>query len=186
MLRMQSFNSGSIRLLGLAITLAAVLSSWSSAIAADATEKPKDDGAGLELSVAETRFLRGIEKKLVTRLNSKANPGDRDTWYVLLFLDRAIAQTYGESSSSRTLATLRLMKPDGAVVQGRGEAALATARFLAGTNNAGKGVRPPSTGEPAEASRFGGDKLWDYRAFKTEGDAKAFLAQVLPQPPKKR
>lgn len=110
---------------------------------------------------------------------------DRDTWYVLLFLDRAIAQTYGESSSSRTLATMRLMKPDGAVVQGRQEAALATARFLVGANNAAKGVRPPSTRESAEASRFGGDKVWEYRAFKTEGEARAFLTQVLPQPPKK-
>ena len=183
--RMQSSGSGPIRLLSVIVTLAIALSARSSTIAADA-EKPKDIAAGLGLSVAETRFLRGIEKKLVTRLNSKANPADRDTWYVLLFLDRAIAQTYGESSSSRTLATLRLMKPDGAVVQGRGEAALATARFLCGANNAGKGVRPPSTGEPAEASRFGGDKLWDYRAFKTEGDERTFLAMVLPHPPKKR
>jgi len=183
---MQSFAFRSIQPLSLGLTLTVVLQSWSSAIAADATAKPKDAGIGLELTVAETRFLRGIEKKLVTRLNSKDNPGDQGTWYVLLFLDRAITQTYGESSTSRTLATMRLMKPDGTVVQGRREAALTTARFLVGANNAAKGVRPPSTGEPAETSRFGGDKLWDYRAFKTEAEANVFLARVLPQPPEKR
>ncbi len=78
------------------------------------------------------------------------------------------------------------MKPDGTVVQGRRAAALATAQFLCGANNAATGVRPPGTGERREASRFGGDKLWEYRAFKTEIDAKTFLVSVLPQRSKKR
>ena len=69
MLRMQSFKSSSHQLLILAWVVTVLLQAWSPAQAADALDKPKDIAAGLELTVAEARFLRGIEKKLVTRLN---------------------------------------------------------------------------------------------------------------------
>lgn len=186
MLYMQLSTVDLHRLLILALMMGMVIQPGSIGMAAEPVVKAKADAADTGLTFAEARFVSKLERRLVTKLNSKDNPADRDTWYVLLFLDRAVAQTYGESSRTKTLATLRLWKPDGTIVQGRRAAALATARFLFGTNNAAKGVSAPGTGERREASRFGGDKRWEYRAFKTEAEAKAFLLHALPQQSKKR
>lgn len=136
------------------------------------------------LTVQERRFLQATERKLVTKFNSKDNPGDRDTWYALLFKDEVVAQTLGASSSSShrsvTLATMHAIKPDGAVVQGKKEAALAIARFMYGINNAAKGLRPPSTGESGNTSRAAGNKAWTGEAFKTKKEAEAWLDRMLP------
>lgn len=141
-----------------------------------------------KLTHAEARFLKNLERKLVTKLNSKSNPADKHTWYVLLLLDRAVVQKDGASKSGSTLsvtrATWMALKPDGIVVQGRREAALALARFLFGVNNAAKGFGRLSTGQDRVQTRAAGDKRWRAFYFKTEKDAKTYLAQALP--PKKK
>lgn len=142
----------------------------------------------LKLSVAEARFVRGLEKKLVTKLNSKTNPADKNTWYVLLLLDRAVVQKETASKSGSSLSLSQSMwvstKPDGMVVQGRREAALALARFLVGGNNAAKGLGRFAVGDAKTRTRVNGDKQWRFYYFKAEKDAKALLARALP--PKKK
>ncbi|MDA0284550.1 MAG: hypothetical protein O3B86_14475, partial [Planctomycetota bacterium] len=128
------------------LTLVAVLTN-SPALSVQAAQKDeakKSVSQELKLTHAEARFLRGLEKKLVTKLNSKDNPADEKTWYVLLLLDQAVVQKETASKSGSSLSLQQSMwlatKPDGVVVKGRSEAALALARFLVGDNNAAKGL----------------------------------------------
>ena len=161
------------------------------AVAVDAKAKQKHDENTLsskpviKLTVAEARFVRSLERKLTTKLNSKENPGDRDTWYVLLLLDRAVLQrdTLSSSGSSRTLerAVDLSQKPDGVVVQGKHEAAIALARFLVGTNQAGKGLGSLAQPGPGTTPRMNGNKQWWFQAFQTQSDAKKYLSLALPQ-----
>lgn len=195
---MRCSTSDTARQFVIAILTSVVASAVQPGLAAE--PKGKDDQKKttlpkptLKLSVTERKFLRVTERKLVSKFNSKDNPGDRDTWYALLFKDEVITQTVGASSSgsqrSVTVATMRTIKPDGVVVQGKQEAALAIGRFMFGVNNAAKGLRPPSTGESRSATRAAGNKDWTGEAFKTKKEAEAWLARMLPpkpQPKKKK
>lgn len=142
----------------------------------------------LKLTVAEARYLKKLEKQLVTKLNSKTNPADRNTWYVLLLLDRAVVQRETASKSGSSLSLSQSMwvstKPDGVVVKGRREAALALARFLVGGNNAAKGMGRLAAGDAKTRTHVNADKHWRFYYFKSEKDAQALLARALP--PKKK
>ena len=57
------------------------------------------------LTTAQKSIVRRFEKQLVTRrFNSKDNPGDRDTWYVIAFVDTALGakKSYSVSGNTRT------------------------------------------------------------------------------------
>ncbi|NQV26165.1 MAG: hypothetical protein HQ518_17560 [Rhodopirellula sp.] len=168
------------------LTLVAVLSiaTAPSAQAAKKNEAKKSASQGLKLTPAEARFLRGLEKKLATKLNSKNNPADEKTWYALLLLDQAVVQKETASKSGSSVSLQQSMwlatKPDGVVVQGRSEAALALARFLVGDNNAAKGLGRFATGDAKTRVHVNANKQWRFYFFKTEQEAKALLAKALP------
>jgi hypothetical protein len=144
----------------------------------------KHESPVLKLTHAEARFLRGLEKKLVTKLNSKDNPADEKTWYVLLLLDQAVLQKETASKSGSSLSLQQSIwlstKPDGVVVQGRSKAALKLARFLAGANDASKGLGQLATGGANTRINVSANKRWWFYFFKSESEAKAFLTRALP------
>ena len=138
----------------------------------------------VRLTYPEQTFLVPIEKRLATPLNNKANPGDRDTWYVLMFRDVAGVQTFSESRSSssitRSLAT-EAAKVDGAMmVQSRREAALTVARFLTKSNTAAQSLTIPVQ-HSSQKSQAAANKLWKYKAFATEDEARLFMALIAPK-----
>jgi len=137
----------------------------------------------------QKRFFYRTQKLLVTKLNGKDNPGDSKTWYTLLFLDEVAIQTLGASSSSSqrsvTLATMFAAKPDGVVVQGKEDAALAVGQFMYGINRAAKGLKAPSTSESRNSTRAAGNKRWWFFAFKTKQEAEKRLLLAIPQKVKK-
>jgi hypothetical protein len=137
----------------------------------------------------QRRFFYRTQKQLVTKLNGKDNPGDSKTWYTLLFLDEVAIQTLGASSSSSqqsvTLATMLAAKPDGVVIQGKQDAALAVGQFMYGSNNAAKGLKAPSTSESRNSTRAAGNKRWWFFAFKTKQEAEKRLLLAIPQNAKK-
>ena len=156
-------------------------------VAAPASLAAADKQPLVRLTYEEQRFLVPIEKRLVTPLNSKANPGDRDTWYVLMFRDVAGVQTFREtrdsSSITRSLAT-EAAKVDGAMmVQSRREAALTVARFLTKSNTAAQSLNVPVQ-HSSQKSRVAANKLWEYKAFTSEDEALRFLALIAPKQPK--
>lgn len=134
---------------------------------------------------AQTRFIRGIEQELVTRLNSKDNPGDRDTWYVLVLIDQAAAQRIGTSRSSSKVtvaAEFRASsKPQATVVKEKRNAAFAIARFYSSMNRAAPFASRSGLPTTRNATRFRAMKIWRYVAFETEQDAKAFHANITPR-----
>ena len=135
------------------------------------------------LTWQEKRFLFPIEKRLVTPFNSKANPGDRDTYFVLMFRDVAGVQTHsrarGSSSVTESLTT-EVAQWDGAIIiHGRKEAALTVARFLTKDNAAARSLEVPVQ-HAEQKSQLASNKVWDYRAFATEELAQLYLISILP------
>ncbi len=127
------------------------------------------------LTPNERRFLWPIDHRLATRLNSKENPADRDTWYVLMFRDIARAETETTTAIER-----RAVKVDGAmVIQGRTQAAMTVAQFLTKSNTAVDAVAA-NVPRGSQLNQSAANKLWEYRAFRTEFEAKAFLATLFP------
>lgn len=135
------------------------------------------------LTWQEKRWLLPLEKRLLTPFNNKANPGDRDTYFVLMFRDVAGVQTHSRTRSSssitESLAT-EVAKWDGAIIiHGRKEAALTVARFLTKDNAADRSLKVP--GQHAEQkSQLASNKVWDYRAFATEELAQLYLISSCP------
>ena len=130
------------------------------------------------LTPNERRFLWPIDRRLATRLNSSANPGDRDTWYVLMFRDIAGTETRTTAGTER-----RTARQDGAIiVQGRPQAALTVAQFLTKSNTANDAIvaNTPQGSPPNQAAA---NKLWEYRAFRNQFEAQAFLATLIPPAP---
>jgi hypothetical protein len=135
------------------------------------------------LTWQEKQWLLPLEKRLLTPFNNKANPGDRDTYFVLMFRDVAGVQTHSRTRSSssitESLAT-EVAKWDGAIIiHGRKEAALTVARFLTKDNAAARSLEVP--GQHAEQkSQLASNKVWDYRAFATEELAQLYLISSCP------
>ena len=131
-----------------------------------------------QLTPNERRFLWPIDRRLATRLNSIQNPGDRDTWYVLMFRDIAGAETRTTTATER-----RTARQDGAIIiQGRPQAALTVAQFLTKSNTAADAVaanRP----QGSQLNQAAANKLWEYRAFRNQFEAQAFLETLFPPTP---
>ncbi len=151
----------------------------------NAADKKSPTPPRIRLTSAQARFVRGIERELVTRLNSKDNPGDRDTWYVLVLIDQAAAQRIGTSRSSSKLtiaAEFRASsKPQATVVQSKRSAALAVARFYASFNRAAPFAARSGLPTSRNATQFRAMKVWRYLAFEKEQDARAFLLRIMPK-----
>lgn len=145
-----------------------------------------------KLSAAEQQAVRALEPRLATKLNSKDNPGDSKTWYVLLFQDSAMTKTktVGGSSAPGVISwsegsSKQEKSAQGAiVVQGRRNAAQAIVRYLTSPNAAAMQLQSPKTGNgvghpgwmtKTTLEAAGASKNWDFRAFPSETDAKAFL-----------
>ena len=151
-------------------------------VASQSAAQPKKVKPPL-LTWQEKRFLFPIEKRLVTPFNSKANPGDRDTYFVLMFRDVAGVQTHsrtrGSSSVTESLTT-EVAQWDGAIIiHGRKEAALTVARFLTKDNAAARSLEVPVQ-HAEQKSQLASNKVWDYRAFATEELAQLYLISILP------
>ena len=131
------------------------------------------------LTPNERTLLWPIERRLATRLNNKENPADRDTWYVLMFRDIAGAESLSVTATDLTLER-RLAKVDGAmVIQGRQPAAITVAQFLTKSNTAIAAATPNNSLLTQSAA----NKLWEYRAFRNEFEAQAFLKTLFPPAP---
>jgi hypothetical protein len=148
------------------------------------------NGPKVKLNSQEVKAVRKLERKLATKLNSKENPGDRDTWYVLMFLDQAGLQAEGGSRSGQTLTYTRetqlAQKPKALTVQGKRNAAIEIVRFLVSGNEAAKILRRPGVSTGGMRTQFGGNKVWNWQAFATEKDARTFHQRVLPKKVKKK
>ncbi len=137
-----------------------------------------------KLNTAQKRLVRKLEQQLVTPLNSKdENPGDRDTWYVILFTDTvAGARQSSEVSGNVLTITRELQRARHSAVKiahGRQEAALLLLQFGFAENTAATKLRPMGRGE-TDYARAVGAKNWEFRAFATENEAKTFLDSVTP------
>lgn len=135
-----------------------------------------DQDLDLRLSPKENKLVKGLERKLSTRLSSKDNPADRDTWYVLLLLDRAIARA--DSPGVRT--TWLAEKPEAIVVQGKRPAALTLMRHLMGSNDAATGLTNIASLATNPTARGAAEKQWRFQAFKTSDEAQVFALTLLP------
>ncbi len=186
---MRQFPSSFVCRIALALLLGFVVCGGEECVAAAPKKKeagkPAAGNALPKMTRDQRRFFYRTQKQLVTKLNSKDNPGDSKTWYTLLFLDEVAIQTLGASSSSSqrsvTLATMLAAKPDGVVVQGKQDAALAVGRFMYGINSAVKGLKPISTAESRNTSRAAGNKRWWFFAFKTKQEAEKRLLLAIPR-----
>lgn len=154
-------------------------------IVSQAADEPSTKQPAVQLTSAQSRFVRQIERELVTRLNSKKNPGDQNTWYVLALIDHAAVRRIGSSrtSSKVTIAAefRASTKPQSAVVQGKRNAALTVARFYMAINTATPFVSRSSLPTRSNATQFRVNKVWRYVAFETEKDAQAFLRNIMPR-----
>jgi hypothetical protein len=175
-----------------------VLTAWAVVSAPTVSFTPccfAQGGTGPKLTAAEQQVVAKIQTKLATKFNSKDNPGDQNTWYVLMFRDVAMSKTKSMSGTSPQKGLLTYSKgtskqekkeEDAVAVQGRQAAALAIARYLASPNAAAAELKPPATGsKPGVITRrdtqVAADRQWDFRAFDNEADAKAFLDSVKPK-----
>lgn|GEM_PF-1591539 len=136
------------------------------------------------LTQTEKRIVRKFEKELTTRLNSKDNPGDQNTWYVIVFTDTALGTRQSRSVSGDYLTITREMQVRGnsaaKIAQGREAAALLLAQYYYAENSAATKLRP-TVGGSTDWARAMGAKDWRYRAFAKEADAKAFFDRVNPK-----
>lgn len=150
-----------------------------------------------KLTAAEQQQYQSLLRnpRLVTKFNGKDNPGDRDTWYVLGFMDAAALETKTRETSmtaqrlymwsSHTNQQKKIAK-DAIVVQGRAGAALAVMDHLNAPNQAVAKIRPPS-GTPREgwikrqASQGIADRIWNAAPFESEVQARQFYESVRPK-----
>lgn len=136
------------------------------------------------LTQTEKRIVRKFEKELTTRLNSKDNPGDQNTWYVIVFTDTALGTRQSRSVSGDYLTITREMQVRGnsaaKIAQGREAAALLLAQYYYAENSAATKLRPTVRGT-TDWARVAGAKRWQYRAFMEEEEAQDFFNRVDPK-----
>jgi hypothetical protein len=136
------------------------------------------------LTVAQKKIVQKFERELNTKLNSKGNPGDKDTWYVILFTDTAAGARQSSSVSGEILTITRELQAarHSAVkmTQGRKEAALLLLQCLYAGNSAASKLRPTAGGR-TERTSAGGEKCWRYWFFANEEQAKAFFDRLNPE-----
>jgi hypothetical protein len=152
-----------------------------------ASAKPKPP----KLNPEQRRMLADIEKGLITKLNSKDNPGDRNTWYVIVEFDQAGALATSTTGSvnplsgvvrARTTAQAQAQTHRRALpVQGRKAAAMAIMEYLYAPNKAAEKLQAPGIQGPNVEVNVAGTKQWEFRAFKTEEEARAYAQSVMAQ-----
>jgi hypothetical protein len=116
------------------------------------------------LTVAQKKIVQKFERELNTKLNSKGNPGDKDTWYVILFTDTAAGARQSSSVSGEILTITRELQAarHSAVkmTQGRKEAALLLLQCLYAGNSAHRNCGRQQVGGRsgrAQVARSAGD-----------------------------
>jgi hypothetical protein len=141
---------------------------------------------------SEQQQLKLLKNKLVTPLNSKENPGDRDTWFVLGFIDTAATETRSREATplSRTgvmwsdhRSKQKKVAKEAIIVQGRTAAALAVLQYVNSPNAAAAQLRAPSTATregwiKRQGTQVGANRQWVYQAFANEREARQFLETV--------
>ena len=142
------------------------------------------DAVTPKLSTAQKKFIRTCEKELATPFNSKDNPGDRDTWYVIVFTDSALGSRQSSSVSGDILTIsleMQAARQSAAkMAHGRKDAALLLLQYFYAANSAAAMLRPTVVGV-TDWARADGEKSWRYKAFATEDEAKAFFDQINPE-----
>lgn len=145
-----------------------------------------------KLSAAEHQQLNRIKRQFVTPHNSRENPGDRDTWYVIGFMDTALAETKSREATMLMGGTLlwsdqkshqQKVAKEAVIAHGRTAAAQAVLQYSLSPNAAATQLRSPSN--PArdgwmksQNTHVTTDRRWVYRAFAKEGEARRFLDTV--------
>ena len=139
------------------------------------------------LNAKEQEFVSSIERKLVTKLNSKDNPGDKSTWYVLMLRDAAVAASQGTGLKGRRLSVdSKVNTEDNAVVvQGKHDAAIAVARFMVSANTAVEDLKKPRVNRALTNTQVDAEKQWDFRAFASQAEANLFADSLKPEKPAK-
>lgn len=143
-------------------------------------------------TVAEQQLVIQLRPKLKTPFASKANPGDRDTWYVLGFIDLAAAETRSREATMTAFRTIvwrdhrewqRKSVKDATIAHGRDPAAIIIARHLLQPNAALAQLRAPnSAATPGwmkrQATEVRYNRVWVFMAYSTEAEARRFLDNV--------
>jgi len=138
-----------------------------------------------KLNSAEKRMVWKLEQQLVTPLKSKDNnPGDRETWYVIVFTDTALGKRQSHTVSGNILTTTREIQAArqsaAKMAHGRKDAALLLLQYYYAGNAAAARLKPTAGGTTDRASAEA-VKKWEYRAFATEAEAKALLHLIQPE-----
>jgi hypothetical protein len=165
------------------VVLIAVLATVQVSREALGNERPR-------LTVAQKKIVRHFEKQLKTRLHSKDNPADRDTWYVIVFTDSAVGTRKSRSVSGNIRTTTYALHATGdravRVTQGRKNAALLLLQYYYYTGNvAAARLKPAANGKTLRAGAIA-TKNWRYWAFAEEEKAKAFYDLLDPKKKGKR
>jgi len=141
-------------------------------------------GAEPKLSKAQKKFIWTCEKELTTPFNSKDNPGDKDTWYVIYFTETAAGARQSRFVSGNILTITRELQAArnnaAKMTQGRKQAALLLVQYYSTANSAAAKLRPTVVGSTDWATAAA-DKSWRYKAFAKEDEAKAFFDQINPE-----
>lgn len=161
---------------------------WGGSPAEEASEILKD------LSPDERLYVRKLATGLVTRANSKANPGDVNTWYVLTFVDTAKGMNrtghvtmvpgtrtmlMSTSHQSQNKVTRHVE-----VVQGKLNAAKRIMEYQRSGNGAANQLRAPgSAGRSGNLNRQAfqvtGTRKFDVKWFQSRSDAEAYKASLV-------
>ena len=169
-LRYTALRPRILLLLIAAVALTAVLAPGRTFAQTRGTKPPK-------LTSEERKKVRDFEKRLRTPLNnSKTNPGDRDTWYVIEFTDTAIGARLSRyySGNTRTTTNAWHLAGNSAVkmAQGRKNAALLLLQYCYYTGNvAASRLQPQANGKTLREGVVA-TKNWQFSAFAKEEDAK--------------
>ena len=161
------------------ITTASVEPEWSDFIPTPSSK----------LSVGEQQQLIRIKTKFVTPYNSKNNPGDRDTWYVIGFMDTAHSETRSRDATMLAGGTIlwsdqnakqNKVTKDAVIAHGRMAAAQAVLQYSNSPNAAAAKLRAPSNTAregwmKSQNTAVAADRQWVYRAFAKESQARQFL-----------
>ena len=136
------------------------------------------------LTHTQKKIVRKFEKELTTRLNSKENTGDQNTWYVIVFTDTALGTRQSRSVAGNYLTITRELQVRGnsaaKMIQGREAAALLLVQYYCAGNSAATKLRP-TVGGSTDWARATGAKQWRYWAFAKEEEAKEFFDRVNPE-----
>jgi hypothetical protein len=145
-----------------------------------------------KLSPGEHQQLTRIKKQFITPHNSKENPGDQNTWYVIGFMDSAQAETKAREATmlaGRTIlwsdqkSNQQKIAKDAVIAHGRTAAAQAVLQYTNSPNAAATQLRSPSNTArdgwmKNQNTQVTTDRRWVYRAFAKESQARKFLESV--------